>query len=86
MTNNESTIEVLNDLIQINNDRIEGYDNAIENLKDGAIAAAVVRGCSGVVMSVGKTQSRSEALRINVRGGPSQRRKVGWCRCCLHRA
>ena len=35
MTNNESTIEVLNDLIQINNDRIVGYDNAIENLKDG---------------------------------------------------
>ena len=35
MTNNESTIEVLNDLIQINNDRIEGYNNAIENLKDG---------------------------------------------------
>ncbi len=35
MTNNESTIEVLNDLIQINNDRIVGYENAIENLKDG---------------------------------------------------
>jgi len=35
MTNNESTIEVLNDLIQINNDRIVGYNNAIENLKDG---------------------------------------------------
>ena len=35
MTNNESTIEALNDLIQINNDRIVGYDNAIENLKDG---------------------------------------------------
>ena len=35
MTNNESTIEALNDLIQINNDRIFGYDNAIENLKDG---------------------------------------------------
>jgi len=34
MTNNESTIEVLNDLIQINNDRIIGYDNATENLKD----------------------------------------------------
>ncbi len=33
MTNNESTIETLNDLIQINNDRIEGYDKAIENLQ-----------------------------------------------------
>ncbi|CAN5508472.1 PA2169 family four-helix-bundle protein [soil metagenome] len=37
LTKNESTVEVLNDLIQINNDRIEGYDNAIENLKDGDI-------------------------------------------------
>lgn len=35
MTSNESSIEVLNDLIQINNDRIFGYNNAIENLKDG---------------------------------------------------
>lgn len=35
MTNNESTIEALNDLIQINNDRIIGYDNAIENLEEG---------------------------------------------------
>jgi len=35
MTNSESTIEALNDLIQINNDRIVGYDNAIENLEDG---------------------------------------------------
>lgn len=37
LINNESTIEVLNDLIQINNDRIEGYDKAIENLQDGDI-------------------------------------------------
>jgi uncharacterized protein (TIGR02284 family) len=28
------TIEVLNDLIQINNDRIVGYEKAIEELKD----------------------------------------------------
>ena len=35
MTNNESTIEALNDLIQINNDRIKGYDKAIENLETG---------------------------------------------------
>jgi len=26
--------EILNDLVQINNDRIEGYEKAIENLKD----------------------------------------------------
>jgi uncharacterized protein (TIGR02284 family) len=28
---NEKTIEILNDLIQINNDRIAGYEKAIEN-------------------------------------------------------
>ncbi|MEB2787230.1 ferritin-like domain-containing protein [Algoriphagus persicinus] len=31
-TTNEAA-EILNDLVQINNDRIEGYENAIENLK-----------------------------------------------------
>ena len=31
-TNNE-TAEILNDLVQINNDRIEGYQTAIDNLK-----------------------------------------------------
>jgi uncharacterized protein (TIGR02284 family) len=34
MSNNEQNTEVLNDLIQINNDRIKGYQNAIEELKD----------------------------------------------------
>jgi len=32
-TQNESA-EILNDLVQINNDRIEGYEKVIENLKD----------------------------------------------------
>lgn len=32
-TTNEATIDVLNDLIQINNDRITGYKKAIEELK-----------------------------------------------------
>jgi uncharacterized protein (TIGR02284 family) len=31
---NAVTIEILNDLIQINNDRIKGYTRAIEELKD----------------------------------------------------
>ena len=31
---NTVTIEILNDLIQINNDRIKGYTRAIEELKD----------------------------------------------------
>ncbi len=34
MENTEKTAEILNDLVQINNDRIEGYEKAIENLKD----------------------------------------------------
>lgn len=33
MKNNQETAEILNDLVQINNDRIEGYQTAIENLK-----------------------------------------------------
>src|SRR5882757_7271539 len=34
MTNTKETIEVLNDLIQINNDRIVGYERAIKETKD----------------------------------------------------
>jgi uncharacterized protein (TIGR02284 family) len=35
MENTERTLELLNDLILINNDRIEGYERAIKELKDG---------------------------------------------------
>ncbi|MFA6151603.1 MAG: PA2169 family four-helix-bundle protein [Chitinophagaceae bacterium] len=31
---NENQIEVLNDLVRINNDRVEGYRKALENLND----------------------------------------------------
>lgn len=34
MQSNENTIEVLNDLIKINNDRIAGYERAINEAKD----------------------------------------------------
>lgn len=34
MTTNENLVEVLNDLVQINNDRIEGYEKAVEETKD----------------------------------------------------
>lgn len=34
MQNNEELIEVLNDLIRINNDRIEGYEKAMNETKD----------------------------------------------------
>ncbi|WP_214071116.1 PA2169 family four-helix-bundle protein [Mucilaginibacter sp. dw_454] len=35
MENNKATIETLNDLVQINNDRIKGYENAIKETKEG---------------------------------------------------
>ncbi|QTE38023.1 PA2169 family four-helix-bundle protein [Mucilaginibacter sp. P25] len=34
MENTQATVEILNDLIQINNDRIEGYQRASKDLKD----------------------------------------------------
>lgn len=34
MSETSKTIEVLNDLVQINNDRIEGYRKAIDELRD----------------------------------------------------
>jgi uncharacterized protein (TIGR02284 family) len=34
MERNEKTIEVLNDLIRINNDRVEGYEKAVDETKD----------------------------------------------------
>jgi uncharacterized protein (TIGR02284 family) len=34
MKTSEETIEILNDIIQINNDRIRGYERAIEELKE----------------------------------------------------
>ena len=34
MKNENASAEILNDLVQINNDRIEGYQKAIENLKE----------------------------------------------------
>lgn len=34
MITNETTVDVLNDLVQINNDRIEGYEKALKELPD----------------------------------------------------
>ncbi|MEP6596631.1 MAG: PA2169 family four-helix-bundle protein [Ginsengibacter sp.] len=34
MTTNDKLVEVLNDLIQINNDRINGYEKAAEEIRD----------------------------------------------------
>ena len=35
METTEKSIEVLNDLIEINNDRVKGFEKAIEDLEDG---------------------------------------------------
>jgi uncharacterized protein (TIGR02284 family) len=35
MKTHEACINVLNDLVKINNDRIEGYQKAVDELKDG---------------------------------------------------
>ncbi len=35
MENTQATVQILNDLIEINNDRIEGYQRALKDLKDG---------------------------------------------------
>ena len=37
MANKEKVIEVLNDLVQINNDRIKGYEKAIEDTKNDEV-------------------------------------------------
>ena len=37
MERNEKTIEVLNDLIRINNDRIEGYEKAVRETKENDV-------------------------------------------------
>ena len=34
MTTNDNLVGVLNDLIQINNDRINGYEKAAEEIRD----------------------------------------------------
>lgn len=41
MENNKATIETLNDLIQINNDRIKGFENAVKETKDDPELVAV---------------------------------------------
>jgi|ERR1700761_2199274 len=39
MENNKATIETLNDLVQINNDRIAGYENAYKEIQDDELKA-----------------------------------------------
>lgn len=44
MENQENTVQVLNDLIEINNDRADGFDKAAEDLKDENIDLKAVFG------------------------------------------
>lgn len=39
MENNKATIETLNDLVQINNDRIKGYENAVKETEDAELVS-----------------------------------------------
>lgn len=41
MESNKATIETLNDLVQINNDRIAGYENAIKETRDDGELIAI---------------------------------------------
>lgn len=71
METNEKVIDVLNDLIRINNDRIDGYQKAAEEIKDTADAEI-----KGVFITMAE-QSRNNAseLRsavIDLAGEPAQ--------------
>lgn len=59
MASVDTTKEILNDLIQINNDRITGYEKAIEELKDKdqdlkTIFAAMIDQSRQNIMALGK--------------------------------
>lgn len=41
MENTQETVEILNDLIEINNDRIKGYEKAIKDTEDDAELKAI---------------------------------------------
>jgi len=43
MTNNEKLVEALNDLIKINNDRIEGYEKAARETDDADLNAVFLK-------------------------------------------
>jgi uncharacterized protein (TIGR02284 family) len=71
METNEKVIGVLNDLIRINNDRIDGYQKAAEEIKDTADAEI-----KGVFFTMAE-QSRNNASQlrnavVNLGGAPAQ--------------
>lgn len=61
MKTTTATAEVLNDLIQINNDRIEGYEKARQELKDGDIDLKTL-----FLNMIGESQKYKMALATEV--------------------
>jgi hypothetical protein len=41
--NTQATIETLNDLVEVNNDRIEGYQNALKQIDEKEIDTGVAK-------------------------------------------
>jgi uncharacterized protein (TIGR02284 family) len=71
MKTDEKVIDVLNDLIRINNDRIDGYQKAAEEIKDAADSEI-----KGVFFTMAEqSRNNASALRnavINLGGEPAQ--------------
>ncbi len=66
MERNEKTVDVLNDLIRINHDRIEGYEKAIKETKDGD---ADLRNIFNRMVQESENYSRELNAQVNRLGG-----------------
>ncbi len=70
MTNNENLVEVLNDLVEINNDRVNGYIKAAEDTDDADVDLKAIFVKMGE-QSVGlKTTLMAEVVRL---GGETEK-------------
>ncbi len=63
-TTNDNLVEVLNDLIEINNDRINGYEKAIENTKDLDIDLQAIFRKMADLSRKNKTELTSEVSKL----------------------
>lgn len=66
MERNERTIEVLNDLIRINNDRVEGYQKAIKETNESDVD---LRNIFNRMADESRTYARELAERVQRLGG-----------------
>ena len=71
----ENQIEVLNDLIRINNDRIEGYKKAAEQLKDERSRLSPLFDQLQTESQTNTTHLKNEVLRLG--GDPDQGTTTG---------